>query len=120
MIFSTYHQLTNHKKVENHYVRKRPYHHGARNYDVAMNKRRTVATEKITSYFTQNPESDVWSCNYCGEVWDDENDDDGNRWIICDGCGKKYHLQCSGIQYREEEYYDVEIEGINFNCENCE
>ena len=52
---------------------------------------------------------DVWRCTYCKARWLGE-DDDGNRWIVCDICSKKYHLQCSGIDYAEEQYYDIDIE----------
>ena len=40
---------------------------------------------------------DDWICKDCGDPWDDDGED---HWIICDLCGSKFHLQCSGIQYR--------------------
>ena len=56
---------------------------------------------------------DVWRCKYCKARWLGE-DDDGNRWIICNICSKKYYLQCSGIDYGEEQYYDIDIENNMF------
>ena len=47
-------------------------------------------------------------------------DDGGNRWIICDKCEGKYHLQCSGIEYEEEEYDDLDLNNEIFYCDNCE
>ena len=66
-----------------------------------------------------NEDEDVWRCNYCKARWLGE-DDDGNRWIVCDICSKKYHLQCSGIDYAEDQYYDIDIENEMFFCEECE
>ena len=48
------------------------------------------------------------------------DDEDGNRWIVCDNCGDKYHLECSGLQYKEDEYYDIDIESEEFHCGECE
>ena len=52
---------------------------------------------------------DVWRCNYCKARCLGE-DDDGKRWIVCDIYSKKYHLQSSGIDYAEDQYYDIDIE----------
>ena len=45
-------------------------------------------------------------------------DDDGNRWIVCNICSKKYYLQCSGIDYAEEQYYNIDIENNVFFAKN--
>ena len=64
-------------------------------------------------------------CNYCKARWLGE-DDYGNWWIVCDICSKKHHLQCSGINYVEDQYYDmdqyydIDIENEMFFCEQCE
>lgn len=60
-----------------------------------------------------------WFCYGCAEEWVGE-DDDGNRWITCDGCSDNYHLQCSGIEYREEEYYDIDLDNRDYFCVNCD
>ena len=62
---------------------------------------------------------EIWTCSSCSEDWKGE-DDDGNRWIVCDMCDKQYHLQCSGITYDEEDYYEIDIENELFLCEECE
>ena len=41
---------------------------------------------------SQDDDDWIW-CKDCGEPWDDEGE---NCWIICDLCGSKFHLQCSG------------------------
>ena len=61
-------------------------------------------------------EEDIWECEWCGEDW---NDNDDNRWILCDVCDERFHLQCSGIQYKEKEYYDIDIDNVTFHCETC-
>ena len=53
---------------------------------------------------------DQWICFECAEIWEEGDD----RWIVCDNCGKQYHLQCSGVQYLENQYYDLDIEAMNF------
>ena len=58
---------------------------------------------------------DAWKCKSCEEIWHGE-DGNRNRWIVCDACDGKYHLQCSGIYYKEEQYYEVDIENKLFLC----
>ena len=58
---------------------------------------------------------EVWLCRYCELQWKQ----DDNRWIVCDRCDHAFHLQCSGIQYRARDYYEVDIEGMDFFCEDC-
>ena len=62
---------------------------------------------------------DTWKCKSCKEIWHGQ-DDDRNRWIVCDACNGKYHFHCSGIYYEEEQYYEIEIENELFLCEECE
>jgi len=63
--------------------------------------------------------SDVWICEYspCRKEWVKGDD---NRWIVCDNCDRTYHLQCSGIQYKQKKYYDVDIKNMRFWCEECD
>lgn len=63
----------------------------------------------------QEESTDVWTCHFCGDIWEE----DDNRWLLCDVCSKAYHLQCSGIQYQTADYYEFDIEGITFSCEDC-
>jgi len=59
---------------------------------------------------------EVWVCAYCKLAWKE----DDNRWIVCDRCDREFHLQCSGIQYRTNAYYDVDIKNMDFLCNECE
>ena len=56
---------------------------------------------------------DDWICADCGEVWDEDGD---CCWIICDICVSNYHLECSGIQYPTEHYWDMISIGGNLNA----
>ena len=40
--------------------------------------------------------------------------------IVWDTCDGKYHLQCPGIYYKKEQYYEIDIESELFLCEECE
>ena len=66
---------------------------------------------------THNKE--IWTYSSYSEDWKGE-DNDGNRWIVCDMCDKQYHLQCSRITYDEEDYYEIDNENELFICEECE
>ena len=59
---------------------------------------------------------DTWTCHFCKATWEE---DDDNRWIVCDRCDSAYHLQHSGVQYRKREYYSVDIQGMAFFCDEC-
>ena len=69
------------------------------------------------SDFSSESESDqeVWICVVCKEEWEP----DDNRWIVCDLCDEPFHLQCSGVKYEEKDYYNIDIESLFFECENC-
>ena len=57
-----------------------------------------------------------WVCNECLEPWQADGDD---RWIVRDDCEKQYHLQCSGVKYRKNNYYTLDIESLPFSCGEC-
>ena len=42
----------------------------------------------------------TWECRDCEEEWDN----DPHVWVECDTCGNKYHLECSGIEYKTKDY----------------
>ena len=44
---------------------------------------------------------DIWKCEDCEEEY---NDNDLCMWIECDVCSNKFHLECSGYQYRTKDY----------------
>ena len=59
-------------------------------------------------------DDEIWVCHWCQDAWQE----DDNRWIECGECQKRYHLQCSGVQYSRREYYDLDIEGMEFKCDS--
>ena len=76
----------------------------------AETKRKKTKNNVTTNSTKKEGNSDdAWKCKSCEEIWHGE-DDDGNRWIVCDACDGKYHLQCSGIYYEEEQYCEINIE----------
>ena len=44
---------------------------------------------------------DIWKCEDCEEEY---NDNDPCVWIECDVCSNKFHLECSGYQYKTKDY----------------
>ena len=71
---------------------------------------------KVSRKVDEDENDNVWICNECKEVWDD---DDENRWILCDICDAKFHLQCSGFCYEIDEYWNINLENIIFHCDGC-
>ena len=33
-----------------------------------------------------------------------------DRWVVCDICSLKLHLECSGISYNIELLFDIDLE----------
>ena len=60
--------------------------------------------------------TETWTCRDCHKKY--EYDD--HRWIVCDKCDEAYHLECSGIQYKTSTYYDIDIQNMNYFCDNCQ
>ena len=76
----------------------------------AETKRKKTKNNVTTNSTKKEGNSDdAWKCKSCEEIWHGE-DDDGNRWTVSDACDGKYHLQCSGIYYEEEQYCEINIE----------
>ena len=65
------------------------------------------------------PPEVCWCCDFCKEMFDE---DDPNMWVVCDEstCNLAFHLQCSGIDYEEHEYWEVDLENLAFLCDTCE
>ena len=63
----------------------------------------------------QTEDEVTWICQYCNKPWKK----DSNRWIVCDICDDPFHLQCSGKQYKTNDYYEVDIIGESFECDSC-
>ena len=64
----------------------------------------------------QESDEEIWVCADCNGEWEADGDD---RWIVCDGCNDPYHLQCCGLDYAQEDYNNINIEILQFNCFNC-
>ena len=70
-----------------------------------------VSKRKIGSKIQDTDEGEEeWQCQECEEIWDDES---GNRWIVCNICCAKLHLQCSGLRYKQSEYWKLDLEYIS-------
>ena len=74
------------------------------------NVSRKTTSLTVSSSLIQDKE---WICASCEEAWKENGD---NRWIVCDAYDKQFHLQCSGIVYKTQQYYSLDIESINFLC----
>ena len=131
MVFETQYRLDARKKNKNHFLRRKRGKDNGNADEAVLKKKRKKATETITSFFKGRnsdevggnqkeaaDDGEVSRCQSCNELWEG-HDDDGNRCIVCDGCNEKYHLQCSGIDYIEEDYYSIDIETDSFYCEAC-
>ena len=70
----------------------------------------------IAKINNDDEEEEEWQCQECEELWDDES---GDRWIICDICCAKFHLQCSGLRYKQSEYWKLDLENISYECNEC-
>ena len=139
--FQTSHQLSKHRVAASHFVRKRKTDAAEERKERQKKKRNTIKGT-ITRFFSnassetsQQPSlltipvdrpanssettdvDEVWECQYCGGTTDD--DDCGIRWLACDSCDDKFHLQCSGKQYEEEEYDTIDLENEPFCCTSC-
>ena len=130
MIFSSHHSCLRNHVAEKDHVRSRPNNNKKVDEAQQAKKLRKETTTSIVDFFnkasaaesvqeTQSPNNkeDKWECKWCTEERDDE---DRNLWIVCDNCGDKYHLQCLGLQYKEDEYYDIDIKSEEFHCDKCE
>ena len=68
-----------------------------------------------------SPPEVVWCCQSCKESWPDDDEDYSERWIVCDErtCNLAFHLQCSGLDYDEDQYWDLDLDNLAFLCEGC-
>ena len=63
----------------------------------------------------------VKTCAYVAtpRLWGKGDDESNDRWVVCDSCGDRLHLQCSGIEYETSDYWDIDLESMVFECESC-
>ena len=61
----------------------------------------------------------IWCCGSCNEWFDN---DGSYQWIVCDErtCNTAFHLECSGMDYDEKDYWKLDLERLAFLCETCE
>ena len=84
-----------------------------------LKRGRKITYGKRIVTLDSNKNNSEWlekNCWFCEQ--EDGERDDGDIWIGCDHCDKWYHLQCSGIEYIEEEYYTLDVSSIEFDCKN--
>ena len=55
-------------------------------------------------------------CSGCNEEYIEDGDD---NWILCEKCEQWYHYQCSGLDYDKKDYYDLDLENLEFACFAC-
>ena len=60
--------------------------------------------------------NDIWVCFECDEEYDEE---DPHVWVECDTCGERYHLECSGIKYKTNDYWTLNLDAYVFECSDC-
>ena len=65
------------------------------------------------------PPDIIWCCNFCKNDYDE---DEGDRWIVCDNnmCNLAFHLQCSGLDYEKDSYWDLDLDNLPFLCDTCQ
>ena len=59
-----------------------------------------------------------WVCASC-DVEQKSRKEDHRRWIECDLCADKFHLECSEILYEEDQYWSMDLDGYPFECGTC-
>ena len=78
---------------------------------------------KSRSSKAPSKDSIIWKCASPGCEKPIDSKKDRNVWVVCDNkesCNRAYHLQCSGIDYDDDDYYYLDIERIEFMCQLCE
>ena len=54
---------------------------------------------------------EYWECYTCVSPWEE-----GELWVRCDECDKKYHASCTELRGKRESY----IESIDWCCQHCD
>lgn len=57
-----------------------------------------------------------WTENHCSKCDQKYVKDSDRVWVGCDRCEKWYHLECSGLDFDEDD--DLELENIEFECKD--
>jgi hypothetical protein len=57
-----------------------------------------------------------WVCQFCDQPWDQ---DDDSLWIVCHIYDTAFHLECCGLMYKRNQYYEIDIANLDFACDDC-
>ena len=88
------------------------------NQNSKKKKKLSPVKTKAANYIGESEdEEEEWRCYDCKEVWDESGDD---RWVVCDMRNLKFHLQCYGISYDIEQYWNITLELPYLECEICQ
>ena len=57
-----------------------------------------------------------WRKNHCFRCNGQFEANSSRVWVGCDHCQNWFHLECSGLEYEEDDYHDLDIEALEFQC----
>ena len=57
-----------------------------------------------------------WKQNHCFQCEGQYEPDSSRVWIGSNHCQNWFHLECSGLEYDEDGYHDLDIEALEFQC----
>ena len=61
-----------------------------------------------------------WICAYCDITYDEDVAGNTNmKWIQCDNCQMKMHINCTPRAHLSSQNFDFEEEENYFKCEKC-
>ena len=85
--------------------------------DIATSSKNLRGNIKLPNHqpVSSSADEDEWFCGVCRGRWVADSD----VWIQCDMCDLPFHLQCCGLEYSTEDYYELDIEAIHFVCVKC-
>ena len=75
--------------------------------------RKCSRKKEVPELIDDTDDEDIWRCRECGNEWDDDSSD---CWIVCDFCSEHFHLQCSGLMYKTSAYWIINLDEIEFEC----
>ena len=79
------------------------------------NKNKKIKTHTKKRERDDESQDDDWICKDCGIT----GMMTGKIAGLSDLCGSKFHLQCSGIQYRTSQYWTLDLDNVYFECDEC-
>ena len=86
---------------------------------VSSTKYRKYVLQKENNSKKKRKDND-WECIYCKELYSENEKNCKNaKWINCDSCDKKMHVECVSKIYLEEVGFSDCNEEVDFICECC-